>query len=65
VSSSEIQRRRLYLPPNHHAAPAYAIDSDTWRTWRETEKDLRRMAGFLGDMDFPFDHSPPPRRRTR
>jgi hypothetical protein len=63
--SAEIRCRRGYLLPDLHIDPAYAIDSDTWRTWRETEKDLKRRAGFLGDRDFPFDNPPPPRRRTR
>ncbi|XP_047043982.1 probable auxin efflux carrier component 3b [Lolium rigidum] len=57
-------RRRWYLSPDLHADPAYAIDSDTWCTWCETEKDLRRRAGFLVDRDFPFDHPPSPRHQT-
>ncbi|KAK1679789.1 hypothetical protein QYE76_040637 [Lolium multiflorum] len=63
--SAEIRHRRWYLPSDLHADPAYAIDSNTWRTWRKTEKDPRRMAGFLGDIEFPFDYPPPPLQRTR
>jgi hypothetical protein len=40
-------RRSRYLPPDLRFDPAYAIDSDSWRTHRESEKDPRRKAGFL------------------
>jgi hypothetical protein len=56
---------RRYLSPDLRTDPAYAIDFDTWRTWRESRKDPRRRADFLGDRDFPFDHPPTPRRPTR
>jgi hypothetical protein len=45
--------------------PAFAVDSDSWHSWHGTEEDPRRVAGFLGDRDFPFERPPPPRRRTR
>jgi hypothetical protein len=58
--SAEIRRRRRYLPSDLRVDPAYTIDSDTWRTFREFEKDPRRRAGFLGDRNFPFDRPPAP-----
>ncbi|KAK1601127.1 hypothetical protein QYE76_007888 [Lolium multiflorum] len=61
----EIRRRRRYLPPDLRADPAYAIDSESWRTYLSTETDSRRRAGFMGDRDFPFDRPPPTRPRRQ
>nr|XP_051205654.1 actin cytoskeleton-regulatory complex protein pan-1-like [Lolium perenne] len=63
--SAEIRRRRRYLPPDLHSDPAYAIESDSWRTWLLSERGRRRRAGFMGDMDFPFDRPPAPHRRAQ
>jgi hypothetical protein len=51
--STEIQRRRRYLPPDLRVDPAFIVDSNRWHTWRQTEEDSRRHAGFLGNRDFP------------
>nr|XP_051229039.1 uncharacterized protein LOC127346821 [Lolium perenne] len=63
--TAEIRRRRRYLPPDLRADQAYAIGSESWRTYLSTERDRRRRAGFMGDRDFPFDRPPPtcPRRQ--
>jgi hypothetical protein len=37
--STEIRRRRRDLPPDHRADPAFAANSNSWHTWRETEDD--------------------------
>jgi hypothetical protein len=69
--STEIRRRRKYVPQDHHADPSFVVDSGLLHTWRETERHPRRKAGFVGDRDYPFDEpltpanplAPP--RRTR
>jgi hypothetical protein len=63
--SPENRRRRRYLPPDLHADPVFAVDSNSWHNWRQTEEAPRRQAVFLSNRDFPFDRPPPPRRRTR
>jgi hypothetical protein len=54
-----------YLPPDARTDPAYAIDSDSWRTYLVSEMDRRRRAGFMGDRDFSFNRPPPPRPRRQ
>jgi hypothetical protein len=61
--TKEIRRRRRYLPADLRADPAYAIDSESWRTYLSTETDSRRRAGFMGDRDYPFGPAPPARRQ--
>jgi hypothetical protein len=63
--SAEIRRRWRYLPTDLHADPNFVVDCNTWRTWPKTDHNPRRKAGFLGEMDFPFDWPPPPHRPTR
>lgn len=70
--TAEIKRRRRYLPADLREDPAYAVGSARWDCFRRVEKDKRRIAGFLGDRDFPFgvparsrrEPPPPPARRA-
>jgi hypothetical protein len=66
--TAEIGHRWKYLLPDLHADPTFIMNSDLWLTWHNTEKNLRRKAGFLGDQDYPFGPPPapaPPRRKRQ
>jgi hypothetical protein len=45
-------RDRFILPPDLGDDPAFALDSYNWSTFERWEFDLRRCAGYLGNVDF-------------